>query len=82
MDRVRQMHQGRLAIRQDDARKLKFKIKGLLESIPTYLDPLEKYEELEIDAALSQMTDLFAAWVKYKGILDEIAKAKKILGRE
>jgi len=76
------MHQGRLAVRQDEARTLKLKIKGLLESILLCLDPLEKYEELEIDVAFSQMTELVAAWLEYKGILADIEAAKKILGRE
>ena len=82
MDKVRQMHQGRLAIRQDEARKLKIKIKGLLESILLYLDPLENYEELEIDVAFSQMTELVATWTEYKEILADIKAANKILGRE
>ena len=82
MDKVRQMHQGRLAIRQDEARKLKLKIKSLLESILLYLDPLENYEELEIDVAFSQMTELVATWTEYKEILADIKAANKILGRE
>ena len=82
MDKVRQMHQGRLAIRQDEARKLKLKIKSLLESILLYLDPLENYEELEIDVAFSQMTELVASWTEYKEILADIKAANKVLGRE
>jgi len=82
MDKVRQMHQGRLAVRQDEARTLKLKIKGLLESILVYLDPLEKYEELKIDVAFSEMTELYADWVEYKEILADIRAANKILGRD
>ena len=81
MDKERQLHQGRLAIKKQEAAKLELKIKGLLESVRICLDPLEKIEELEMDVAFSQMTDLVASWTEYKEIQDEIKAANKILGR-
>ena len=82
MDKERLQFQGRLAVKKQEAVKLELKIKGLIESVRIHLDPLEKIEELEIDVAFSQMTELVATWAEYKGILDDIAAANKILGRE
>jgi hypothetical protein len=82
MDRERQMHQGRLAIKKQEAKAFELKIKGLLESVRLHLDPLEKIAELEIDVAFSQMTELVATWAEYKEILADIKAANKILGRE
>jgi len=82
MDKERLQFQGRLAVKKQEAVKLELKMKGLIESVRIHLDPLEKIEELEIDVAFSQMTELVATWAEYKGILDDIAAANKILGRE
>jgi len=82
MDKEKQLHEGRLALNKQEAVKLELKIKGLLESVRIYLDPLEKIAELEIDVAFSQMTELVATWAEYKEILADIKAANKILGRE
>ena len=82
MDRERQQMEGGLAVGQREAKQLEIKAKGLLESVRLYLNPVEKIEDLEIDIAFQQMSELEATWMKYKGILTDIAKAKKILGRE
>jgi len=82
MDKERLQFQGRLAVKKQEAVKLELKIKGLIESVRIHLDPLEKIEELEIDVAFSQMTELVATWAEYKEILDDIAAANKILGRK
>ena len=82
MDRERQQIEGGLAVRQREAKGLEIKAKGLLDSVRLHLDPLEKIEDLDIDIAFSQMTELVATWGEYKELLAGIAKAKKILGRE
>ena len=82
MDKERQLHQGRLAIKKQEAKALELKIKGLLESVRIHLDPLEKIEELEMEIAFQQMTELFKAWTLYMETLAEIKAARKILGRE
>ena len=82
MDKERQQLEGGLAIGKREAKKLEIKARGLLESIRLHLDPLEKIEELEMDVALQQMIELEATWAKYKDLLEGIARAKKILGRD
>ena len=81
MDREKQLHEGKLAIKKQEAAKLKIQMKGLIESVRIHLDPLEKVEELELDVAFSQMTELVAIWWVYKATLADIEAAKKILGR-
>ena len=82
MDKERQHFEGGLAVDQREAKKLELKARGLIESVRLHLDPLEKIEELEIDVAFSQMTELVVTWREYRELREKIAKAKKILGRE
>ena len=82
MDMEKRVIEGGLAGDVREAKALEIRAEGLLKSVRIYLNPVEKIEELEIDVALSQMTDLFATWRSYVGLLEKIARAKKILGRE
>ena len=82
MDRERMQIEGGLAVRQREAVKLGIKCKGLIENVRMHMNPTEKIEDLEIDIAFQQMAELVATWSEYKGLLADIAKAKKILGRD
>ena len=82
MDRERLQQEGHLAVKKQEAKRLQYVIKGLLDSVRLSLDPLEKIEDLEIDVAFQEMAELAKAWAEYKEIMEEIKAANKILGRK
>lgn len=74
-------HQGRLAQRELDAKRLHLRIQGLVDSIRSILDPFEETAALKVDVAHELMIQLIGAHADYLEALQEIAALKKALGR-
>jgi len=75
-------HEGHLAIKEKEAFKLKARLEGLIKALRENIDPLEKIEDLDVGIIAEQALELASKHATYKEILADIAKAKKILGRE
>ncbi|MFH2074786.1 MAG: hypothetical protein ABIJ57_05490 [Pseudomonadota bacterium] len=74
--------QGRLVEKELEARRLKLRIEGLRDSVRDILDPFDAIEELRVDTAFEQMSDLAARWLEHKELVGEIKALRKALGRE
>jgi len=73
---------GRLRENELKAKSLAVRIKGLIDSLRTQLDPFAKYEDLETEIIAAQAMELATAQIEYKGLLDGIKAIKKALGKE
>lgn len=78
----RLQHEGHLAVLNQDVKRLKITLEGLLKAIRQNLDPLEKIEKLDANLIAEQALEFAAKHIVYKEKLAEIAKAEEILGRE
>ena len=74
-------HEGHLAVKEKEARKLEIQLDGLVKSLRENLDPLEKPENLDAPLIAEQAFDLAAKHSAYLETLAEIRKAREILGR-
>lgn len=71
---------GRLAERQDQAKRLRLRIEGLAQAIRTGLNTaLTPCEDLEVPMLAEQMDALVAAWAELQMALSEIARLTKEL---
>lgn len=77
----RMKFQGRLAVKELDARALKLKIEGLRDAMRDKLDPFEDVAELDLDVVAQQAVEAATALLEYREILDEIKALKKALGK-
>jgi hypothetical protein len=74
--------QGRLGEKNLKAEELRIRIKGLVDSLRSHLDPFEMPEDLETELIASQALELAKTRIEYVGILQEIKAIKKALGKE
>lgn len=72
--------QGRLAEKELEAKELKLRIEGMIDSIRTQLDPFEAIENLKARLIAGQAVDLSEYHTMYLEILADIRKLKKALG--
>jgi hypothetical protein len=72
--------QGRLAEKELEAKTLKLRIEGMIESIRSHLDPFENIENLKSRLIAGQAVDLSEYHTMYMEVLDEIRLLKKELG--
>jgi len=73
---------GRLLEKEQEARRLELRIRGLVKSVRDLLDPFEQPRDLDVETAAAQMLDLASVHIEYKAALAEIAAVKKALGME
>jgi hypothetical protein len=71
---------GRLAEKEQEARRLKMSIQGDLEAVRTLLPLFAKIEELQPQQAAVQAVELAAKHADYLGLIADIAAMKKALG--
>ncbi len=81
MDRERLQREGRLSMREKEAKALELKCRGLIDSVRLQLDPLEKIEELDMELAFQEMADLMGAFLDYRQALGDIKAIRKALGK-
>ena len=81
MELERLQREGRLAEKEMEAKRLELKAKGLIDSVRLHLDPFEKLEEIDIEVASQEMTNLTATLLKYREICGDIKNIRKALGR-
>lgn len=79
--RERLQHEGLLLEKENQAKHLRLKCEGLRDSVRTYMDPIAKIEDLEIDVAFEAMTGLVGSHLKLTELLGEIKNIKKALGK-
>lgn len=79
-DNERHAVRGRLAEKEQEARRLKLSIQGDLEAVRMLLPPFAKIEELQPQQAAIQAVELAAKHADYLGLIGEIAAMKKALG--
>ena len=72
--------QGRLAEKELEAKTLKLRIEGMIDSIRSHLDPFESIVNLKAHLIAGQAVDLSEYHTMYMEILDEIRLLKKELG--
>ena len=72
--------QGRLAEKELEAKKLKLRIEGMIDSIRTQLDPFEDIENIKAHLIAGQAVDLSEYHSMYLETLEDIRKLKKALG--
>jgi hypothetical protein len=73
-------HEGRLMEQERAERECRLCLEGLRDSIRDILDPVEPVQDLKMDVALAQMSEMARRWADHKEILQKIALIKKILG--
>ena len=73
--------QGRLAEKEMEAKKLKLRLEGLIESLRDQLDPFEMVKDLNGDVIADMALEIAAYRVEYLGVLDETKAIKKALGK-
>ena len=73
-------YQGRLAEKEFEAKKLKLRIEGMIDSIRAHLDPFESLENLKAHLIAGQAVDLSEYHTMYMETLEDIRKLKKELG--
>jgi len=74
-------YEGRLAVMEKEARKLKIQLKGLVDSLRDQLDILEDVRDLSADVIAEQAVEFASKHTEYTELLAKIKEAKKILGR-
>jgi len=72
--------QGRLAEKELEAKELKLRIEGMIDSIRTQLDPFEDIENIKACLIAGQAVDLSEYHTMYLECLADILKLKKALG--
>lgn len=77
----RLQHEGRLAVLNQDVKRLKIALEGLLKAMRQNLDPLEKIEKIEATLVAEQALDFAGKHSVLREKLSEIIKAEEILGR-
>ena len=75
-------YQGRLVEKRLEAKKLKLRIEGMIDSIRTQLDPFEDIENIKAHLIAGQAVDLSEYHTMYMETLEDIRKLKKELGME
>nr|BDD47311.1 hypothetical protein 14 [bacterium] len=81
MSNERLKYEGRLAVMEKDARKLKVQLKGLVESLRDQLDPTEDVRDLDAEVIASQGVEFASKHTEYIELLAKIKEVNKILGR-
>lgn len=71
---------GRLAEKEQEARRLEMSINGDIATIRSILAPFAPLVEIKADQAAVQAVELAAKHAEYLGIIGEIAAMKKALG--
>jgi len=74
-------HEGLLSEKEREARSLRLKCEGLRDAVRSSLDPFEPIEELNIEAALETMSELWSLYMQLLEKLGDIKNIKKALGR-
>jgi len=73
-------YQGRLAEKRLEAKELKLRIEGMIDSLRTQLDPFEDIENIKAHLIAGQAVDLSDYKTMYMETLEDIRKLKKELG--
>jgi len=81
MDRERLQREGRLSLREKEAKALEMKCRGLIDSVRLQLDPLERIEELDMELAFQEMADLMKTFLEYREALEDVKAIRKALGK-
>lgn len=71
---------GRLAEKEQEARRLEISIQGDITAVRNILAPFAPLIEIKADQAAVQAVELAAKHADYLGIIGEIAAMKKALG--
>ena len=75
-------YQGRLVEKRIEAKNLKLRIEGIVDSIRSHLDPFDKIENIKARLVARQAVDLSEYHTMYTTALDEIQKLKEEIGIE
>ena len=73
-------YQGRLVEKRIEAKNLKLRIEGIVDSIRSHLDPFDKIENIKARLVARQAVDLSEYHTMYTTALDEIQKLKEEIG--
>ncbi|MBA3008497.1 MAG: hypothetical protein FP810_18385 [Desulfocapsa sp.] len=79
-DNERLTVRGRLAEKEQEAKRLEMSIYGDVSAVRTMLPPFAKIEEMQPQQAAVQAVELAAKHTDYLGLIGEIAAMKKALG--
>ncbi len=82
MDSERIKFEGRLAMLRREAKELELQINGLINSLRNDLDPLQTTRKLPADRIVTQALQFGSKHTEYVARLEEIEKAKELLGRD
>ena len=74
-------HEGRLAEKEREAKRLTLKIKGLVDSMRDALDPFEPALGLDLELVAEQAIEIRSAQIDLVAIDAEIKAILKVLGR-
>jgi 3-deoxy-D-arabino-heptulosonate 7-phosphate (DAHP) synthase class II len=74
-------YEGHLAVLNQDVKRLKMTLEGLLKAIRDNLDPLEKIEKIDASLVAEQALEFAGKHSVLREKLAEVAKAEEILGR-
>ena len=80
IDTERLKHRGRLAEKEQEAKRLALGIQGDMAAIRDLLDPFAPVEDLHAEVAAAQAVELAGKHAEYCGLLAEIKAIKKALG--
>lgn len=80
IDTERLKHRGRLAEKEQEAKRLALGIQGDMTAIRDLLDPFAPVEDLRAEVAAAQAVELAGKHAEYCGLLEEIKAIKKALG--
>lgn len=75
-------YRGRLAEKRLEAKKLKLRIEGMIDSLRTQLDPFEDLKNIKARLIAGQAVDLSEYHTMYLSILSDIRKIEKEIGIE
>lgn len=75
-------YRGRLAEKKLEAKKLKLRIEGMIDSLRAQLDPFENLKNLKAPLIAGQAVDLSEYHTMYLSALDDIQKLKREIGIE
>ena len=73
--------QGRLGEKKLEAEKAKIKIKGLVDSLRTLLNPFVAVDDIDTDLVVEYAMDLAQLKIIYVTTMQEIVAIKKALGK-
>ncbi len=79
-DTERLTARGRLAEKEQEARRLEMSIDGDVSAVRALLPPFVRVAELQAQQAAVQAVELAAKHADYLGLIGEIAAMKKALG--